>query len=627
MSTGYSRLWPVLVALTMLVGGAVVLEQAVAGGHVTRVVRITATAADDGDDDGDAEGGAGFAKTAPVDDGHAAARGLARRGEVAKAIASYREALLRHPDAVALHAELGFWLLTSGDAVGARAALERAAALDARDPWIQLNLGIAWSRAGKLADAERSYRAALTLRPGFGAAALALGTVQRRQGHLDDAIATLTAAAATGGNRDKARALVALARAHLAAKQRPAAARAIDRAIELAPADVDLRIAAGRAYLSSSKAEDTERAVALLGQAAELAPDVAAVFSALGRAKEKLGDRAGAEAAYARAVRLEPDHRYARRRLLRLALDRQDYPQARLAAEYLLARAPDEPEHHFLAGLVAARDERPDEARGHYRDAIARADGAYPEAYFNLAIVEKNAGDLDAAIAAYQQAIVLRPGYQQAWNNLGLALAAAKRPAEAEAAYRKALALDDGYATAWLNLGELLAKAGDTATAIDALQRAIAARPGDADAQLALMALLLSAGRAGDAIATGRALVAADPRSATGWSELGRALAVRGDAAGARDAWARALAIDPEHVATLRQRAEALDHAGEPAAAIAAWTEVLDRAGDDAAARAALAAACLRAGDRAGCDHELTALPAAAAADPAVARLRAACAR
>jgi tetratricopeptide (TPR) repeat protein len=383
MSTGYSRLWPVLVALTMLVGGAVVLEQAVAGGHVTRVVRITATAADDGDDDGDAEGGAGFAKTAPVDDGHAAARGLARRGEVAKAIASYREALLRHPDAVALHAELGFWLLTSGDAVGARAALERAAALDARDPWIQLNLGIAWSRAGKLADAERSYRAALTLRPGFGAAALALGTVQRRQGHLDDAIATLTAAAATGGNRDKARALVALARAHLAAKQRPAAARAIDRAIELAPADVDLRIAAGRAYLSSSKAEDTERAVALLGQAAELAPDVAAVFSALGRAKEKLGDRAGAEAAYARAVRLEPDHRYARRRLLRLALDRQDYPQARLAAEYLLARAPDEPEHHFLAGLVAARDERPDEARGHYRDAIARADGAYPEAYFN----------------------------------------------------------------------------------------------------------------------------------------------------------------------------------------------------------------------------------------------------
>jgi hypothetical protein len=80
-------------------------------------------------------------------------------------------------------------------------------------------------------------------------------------------------------------------------------------------------------------------------------------------------------------------------------------------------------------------------------------------------------------------------------------------------------------------------------------------------------------------------------------------------------------------VATLRQRAEALDHAGEPAAAIAAWTEVLDRAGDDAAARAALAAARLRAGDRAGCDHELTALPAAAAADPAVARLRAACAR
>ncbi|MBK9033492.1 MAG: tetratricopeptide repeat protein [Myxococcales bacterium] len=617
----YSRLWPVLAALAALIGGSMAVEHLVAGGHVARVVRITATAGEAGDDDTDAEGGAGFAKTAPVDAGHAEARARARRGELAPALIEYRAALDRHPDAVALRAELGFWLLASGDAAGARAELERAAALDPRDPWVQLNLGIAWSRTGKLAEAERCYRAALALRAGFGAAELALGTVLRRQGKLAEAIAALTTAAASGGNSDRARALVALARAQLAAKHRPEAASAIERAIELAPADVDIRVAAGRAYLATGKQDDTQHAVELLTRAAELAPDVASVFSALGRAREKLGDRPGAEAAYTRAVRLDPEHRYARRRLLRLALERQDYPQARLAAEYLLATAPDEPEHHFLAGLVDARDDRPEPARAHYRDAIAKAKGAYPEAYFNLAIVEKNAGDLPAAIAAYRQAIALRPRYQQAWNNLGLALAASGDPAEAEAALAKALEIDEGYGAAWQSLGELRAAAGQLDQAVEAYAHAIKARPHDVDARLGLAAVQLRAGRGADAIATYRALVVVEPRAVTGWSELGRALAASGELAAARDAWAQALAIDPEHLPTLRQRAAATDGAD----AVAAWTEVLDRAADDAAARTALAAARLRTGDRVGCAHELEALPSTTVADPAVVRLRADC--
>ena len=158
-------------------------------------------------------------------------------------------------------------------------------------------------------------------------------------------------------------------------------------------------------------------------------------------------DVSGAEAAYQRALRLDPDYRYARRRLLRLALDRQDFPQARAAADDLLTRDPTDPEHHFLAGLVAARDERPDDARRYYRAAIERAGGTYPEAYFNLAIVEKGAGQRDAAVAAYQKAIEQRPDYPQAWNNLGLLLAGTV-PVDAEAAFRKAIALDAKYAPA-----------------------------------------------------------------------------------------------------------------------------------------------------------------------------------
>ena len=109
--------------------------------------------------------------------------------------------------------------------------------------------------------------------------------------------------------------------------------------------------------------------------------------------------------------------------------------------------APDDPEHHFLAGLVASRASRADEARTHYQAAIAKAEGAYPEAYFNLGILEKNNSNPDAAIAAYTKAIELRPTYQQAWNNLGLVHAAARRPVDAEAAFRQALGEDSGTTT------------------------------------------------------------------------------------------------------------------------------------------------------------------------------------
>jgi|GEM_PF-2019554 len=622
----YSRLWPVLVALAALIGGSVAVELVADDHRASRVVHIVAgvgPAADDGAD-ADAEGGAGFATTPPVDDGHAEARALARRGEVPAAITRYRDAVVRHPEVAALHAELGFWLLTDHDAAGARPELERAAALDDKDPWIELNLGIALSRDGRAQDAEARYRRALVLRPAFNAAELALGTVLRRQGKLDEALAVLAAAATGGGNQERARALVALGRTQLAAKLRDDAARSIGRAIDLAPADVEIRLAAARAYLASGKKDDHARAVEILRSAAMLAPDVAAVFSALGRANERLGERAAAEVAYGRAVQLDPDYRYARRRLLRLALDRQDYPQARLAADYLLQAAPEEPEHHFLAGLVAARGERPDEARAHYRDAIARAEGDYPEAYFNLGLLEKGAGALDAAIAAYGKAIEQRPSYQQAWNNLGLTYVAAKRTTDAEDAFRKALALDDQYATAWLNLGELLAAGGRDPDAVDAFQHAIAARPGAPEARLALAAVLERTGRAGDALGEYRAIVTTDPRNVAGWYALGAALAAQGDRGAAEDAFGRALAIDPEHLPALRGRAADRAADRDPGAAIAAWSEVVDRAPDDGAARRGLAAARLRAGDRAGCARELTALPAAAS-DPETVRLRAAC--
>lgn len=607
-------LWPVLLALCALIAGAVSLEHVAERRPGGRVVSIEASA-DVVDEDVEGEDRGGFSQSVALDEQHAQARTLARRGQLDEAFALYREVERAHPAVASVYAELGYWQLAADEPQAARAELERAVSLDARDPWVHLNLGIALARGGEARAAEASYRRALELRPGFDAAQLALGNGLRRQGRIDEAIDILRQAAGAGSNDQRARALVALGHAQIVASQREEAAHSFDRAIEYAPAAVEIRVGAARAWMNTGQHTDVRRAVGLLERAALMAPDVAPIYSALGRAREKLDEVAAAEEAYAHAVRLDPDYRYARRRLLRLALDRRDFPQARAAADYLLATGPDEPEHHFLAGLVAARDERPEDARTHYRAAIARAGGDYPEAYFNLALVEKNQGRLDDAVAAYQKAIELRPTYREAWNNLGLTLAAAGKPDDGEAALRHAITIDEHYAAAWLNLGELLGERGRDDDAIAAFERALQERPDYPEAQLDLGAALIRAGRAVEAVAVDKALVTARPRYVAAWYNLGLALDATGDHVAAADAWRRALSIDPEHLPSMRKRAANLAANGAADAAVAAWQEVVDRAPDDDVARLALAEVHLRIGDHQACARDLRGLPPATARD------------
>lgn len=82
-----------------------------------------------------------------------------------------------------------------------------------------------------------------------------------------------------------------------------------------------------------------------------------------------------------------------------------------------------------------------------------------------------HAGQLDDAIAAYQQAIDADPGYGQAYSNLGLAYQKAGRAAEAIWADRKAIALASGPTAALVragsnyNIGRLYEAAGQFADA------------------------------------------------------------------------------------------------------------------------------------------------------------------
>jgi tetratricopeptide (TPR) repeat protein len=621
------RLWPVLVGLAALLAGALALQGYASrrGNEPIRIVIQDESAVAGEDEDSGGAPDEPFTSRPPVSEEHTRARMAAKRAEFKEALPIFEKLVASQPGSASLAGEYGYWLTLAHQREKALPFLEKAEELQP-SAYGALRLGLVRSRLGDREGAEQDLRRALEQRPGMTAAHIALGNLLRKRGALNEAIEHLQAAASAGSNQEKARALVALGAAQLAAGKRPEAERSFERAIQFAPARAEVRVGIARAWLDSETKEDAARAVQVLTKAAVMAPDVATVHGAMGRAREKLGDAAAAREAYERALRIDPGYRYVRRRLLRVALATRDFQRARSEAAQLIADAPDEPEHHFLAALVAEREGRADEARRAYRKAIEVAGGDYPEAYLNLGVVETTAGNLPAAQAALERALEQRRRYPAAWLDLGNVHAAAGRPAKAEAAFRKAIEQDPHSAAGWLALGQFQAERKSWAVAIDAFKHALEARPGDGAAQLSLARALSQAGRRDEAIASFRGLLAAEPRHVGAWYDLAAALLAQGRAGEARAALGKALEVDRGHLPSLRELAELDLREGRAAEARKEFEEILDLVAGDLPARAALAEILSLEGDRAGCEARARSLRAEAPADDRVQRLAAACA-
>jgi Flp pilus assembly protein TadD len=72
---------------------------------------------------------------------------------------------------------------------------------------------------------------------------------------------------------------------------------------------------------------------------------------------------------------------------------------------------------------------------------------------FHRAYMRLEAGQSRLAIAAFREAIQLKPDFAEAHYNLGIALAETGQLPDAIAAYRKAIELKPGFAEAHCNLG------------------------------------------------------------------------------------------------------------------------------------------------------------------------------
>jgi protein O-GlcNAc transferase len=138
----------------------------------------------------------------------------------------------------------------------------------------------------------------------------------------------------------------------------------------------------------------------------------------------------------------------------------------------------------------------------------------YPDQAFLFNLLggaEAGLRNWDAAIAAYDRAVRLRPDMAQAHVNLGKSLSEAGRPETAMGAFRNALKLNPDHADAHYSLGIVLMEEGRLAEAVSHLARAAALEPKAADMHSRLGAALAEAGRHEDAIVCFRRALAIHP--------------------------------------------------------------------------------------------------------------------
>ena len=187
-------------------------------------------------------------------------------------------------------------------------------------------------------------------------------------------------------------------------------------------------------------------------------------------------------------------------------------------------------------------------------------------------------GALDAAIAAYRQALGARPEFRKAANNLILTLVAAGRGPEAVerarkavnssphdpdahftlglaqseqdvegamGSFRRVLELDPRHALARYNLGLVLKRADRMSEAVAELRRAIEIQP-RAEAHYALGVIYWHQGDLNAAAGALRAATAADAGYADAHYTLGAVLNAQGDRKGAAGSLRRALALRPD---------------------------------------------------------------------------------
>jgi tetratricopeptide (TPR) repeat protein len=278
------------------------------------------------------------------------------------------------------------------------------------------NLGLAFAKEGRMAEAIAEDLAVLKLRPDYAESRFNLGVAEVQRGQTAEAITNFIAGLAV--DPDNAEAHFSLGHALESQGQTNEAAAEYRAAMKLEPDYAEAHNSLASVLISEG--QDAE-ALQELKTALRLKPDYAEAHSNLAQLLAQQGKANEAQAERETAARLEPNRAETRFNLaVTLAV------QGRLAAavpefQEALRIKPAWPEAHYNLGTALGGLGRLAEAVAEFQEAI-RLKPDYADAYNNLGVILLNQGRIDEAIKQLQEAVRLKPDYADAQNNLARAL-------------------------------------------------------------------------------------------------------------------------------------------------------------------------------------------------------------
>lgn len=167
-------------------------------------------------------------------------------------------------------------------------------------------------------------------------------------------------------------------------------------------------------------------------------------------------------------------------------------------------------------------------------------------------------GRYPEAIAAYQQAVQLKPDYHQAWSNQGSALFHLQRYPEAIAAYNRALGIHPDYPEAWNNKGGALSKLGQYEEALAAYDRAVELKPDYVEAWNNRGLALMELKRYKESVASYNRAVKLKPDYVEAWNNRGLAFAAADLHDHALRCFEKAQSLNPDYLDSYRNQGVSL---------------------------------------------------------------------
>ncbi len=396
-----------------------------------------------------------------------------RRGQPAKAVTIIEGLVQRQPANAGLHDLLGMALAQTGKVPAAKAAFERAIALDGALVAPKLHLARV-EIATKQYDAAAARLDALRKTDDKNVEVLMESSVLAAQrGQAEESLRWLERANTVAG-RHELRPGLALVDAHLRAGR---AAQAMEAARSLspkAPTDLQVLLAYARAQLASG---DAGGARTSFNNAARIPGDNTELHVQIAGLQMAASNPDSAAYSLERALALQPDHVMAQAIMADVELRRRDFPRAEERARRLATQQPKRAIGHSLLGDVAAARGQSAAAVEAYRKAYQAEPSTDTVLRLYRQMWSQDGGK--AAAAVVEQWLRQQPQDVVARRALADGYAQSGQFAAARAGYEAVLKLAPDDAAVLNNLANVLLRQQDKG-AVAIAERALAQAPTDA---------------------------------------------------------------------------------------------------------------------------------------------------